>query len=33
MANQRADLVRWRFLFWVGTIVPLAGLLITLTRL
>jgi hypothetical protein len=33
LANQRADLVRWMFLFWVGTIVPLAGLLIALTRL
>lgn len=33
MANQRADLVKWMFMFWVGTIVPLAGLVIALTRL
>lgn len=32
MANQRADLVKWMFMFWVGTIVPLAGLMIALTR-
>jgi hypothetical protein len=33
MANQRADLIKWMFIFWVGTVVPLAGLLIALTRL
>ena len=33
VANQRADLVKWMFLFWVGTMVPLAGLLIALIKL
>lgn len=33
LANQRADLVKWMFMFWVGTIVPLAGLMIALTKL
>ena len=33
MANQRADLIKWMFIFWAGTIVPLAGLMIALTRL
>jgi len=33
MANQRADLVKWMFFFWVGTIVPLAGLVIALIKL
>ena len=33
MANQRADLVKWMFIFWVGTIVPLAGLVIALIKL
>ena len=32
MANQRADLVRWMFIFWVGTVVPLAGLVIALIK-
>ena len=33
MANQRADLIKWMLIFWVGTIVPLAGLVIALTKL
>lgn len=33
MAGQRADLIKWMFIFWVGTVVPLAGLLIALTTL
>ena len=33
MADQRADLIKWMFVFWVGTIVPLAGLMIALTKL
>jgi len=33
MANQRADLIKWMFIFWVGTMVPLAGLVIALTKL
>lgn len=28
LANTRADLVKWMFIFWVGTAVPLAGLII-----
>ena len=32
MANQRADLIRWMFIFWVGTVVPLAGLVIALIK-
>jgi hypothetical protein len=32
LADQRADLIKWMFLFWAGTVVPLAGLLIALTR-
>ena len=33
LANQRADLLKWMFLFWVSTMVPLAGLMIALTKL
>lgn len=33
MANQRADLIKWMFIFWVGTVVPLAGLVIALIKL
>src|SRR5262245_21106189 len=33
MANQRADLVKWMFLFWAGTVIPLAGLAIALIKL
>lgn len=33
MAGQRADLIKWMFIFWAGTVIPLAGLLIALTRL
>jgi hypothetical protein len=33
LANQRADLVKWMFAFWVSTIFPLAGLMIALTKL
>jgi hypothetical protein len=32
LANQRADLVKWMFLFWIITLVPLAGLMIALSR-
>ena len=32
LANQRAELIKWMFIFWVGTIVPLAGLILTLNR-
>ena len=30
--QQRAELVRWMFVFWIGTLAPLAGLIILLTR-
>ena len=33
MANQRADLIKWMFVFWAGTVLPLAGLLIALLKL
>lgn len=33
LANQRADLLKWMFMFWIGTLVPLAGLIVALTRL
>jgi len=33
LADQRADLVKWMFMFWAGTILPLAGLMIALTKL
>lgn len=32
LAEQRANLTKWMFLFWVGTVVPLAGLIIALSR-
>jgi hypothetical protein len=33
LAIQRSDLIKWMFLFWVGTIVPLAGLMVALIKL
>ena len=33
LAAQRSDLIKWMFLFWVGTIVPLAGLMVALVKL
>jgi hypothetical protein len=33
LATQRADLVKWMFMFWLGTILPLAGLMVALLRL
>jgi hypothetical protein len=30
IANQRADLLKWMFVFWAGTVVPLAGLMFAL---
>jgi hypothetical protein len=32
LANTRADLIRWMFLFWIGTVVPLGGLVVAMTR-
>jgi hypothetical protein len=31
--SVRADLIKWMFIFWVGTIVPLAGLMVALVKL
>jgi hypothetical protein len=33
MAAQRAELIKWMFVFWLGTIVPLAGLMVALVKL
>ena len=33
LAGQRADLLKWMFGFWIGTIVPLAGLMLALRSL
>ena len=30
LAGQRAELLKWMFLFWTGTVVPLAGLILAL---
>ena len=32
LADQRADLIKWMFIFWVGTVVPLAGLILALHK-
>jgi DNA anti-recombination protein RmuC len=33
LAGQRADLIRWMFIFWAGTVIPLAGLIVALQSL
>ncbi len=33
LADQRAGLLKWMFGFWVATLVPLAGLIVTLRLL
>jgi hypothetical protein len=33
MATQRADLIKWMFVFWAGTVIPIAGLVIALVKL
>jgi hypothetical protein len=33
LANQRAELIKWMFLFWAGTVLPLAGLAVALVKL
>jgi hypothetical protein len=33
VAELKAELIKWMFLFWVGTIVPLAGLIVALVKL
>jgi hypothetical protein len=30
LADQRADLIKWMFVFWAATIVPLGGLIVAL---
>jgi hypothetical protein len=30
LAETRAELLKWMFLFWAGTVVPLAGLILGL---
>ncbi len=32
IANQRSDLLKWMFVFWAGTVIPLAGLMVALTK-
>jgi len=32
LAEHRADLMKWMFIFWAGTVIPLAGLMVALTR-
>jgi hypothetical protein len=33
MATQRADLIKWMFVFWAGTVIPIAGLVVALVKL
>jgi hypothetical protein len=33
LAVQHKELLRWLFAFWAGTIIPLAGLMIALSKL
>ena len=32
LADTRTDVIRWMFLFWIGTVVPLGGLAVALAR-
>ena len=32
LAELKAELIKWMFLFWAGTIVPLGGLILALNR-
>jgi uncharacterized protein Yka (UPF0111/DUF47 family) len=32
LADQRSELLKWMFLFWAGTVIPLAGLLLALRQ-
>jgi hypothetical protein len=32
LADHRADLLKWMFLFWAGTVIPLAGLILAVQR-
>ena len=33
IADLGAKLIKWMFLFWAGTVIPLAGLAVALTKL
>lgn len=33
IAATRADMIKWMFIFWAGTVIPLAGLMVALNRL
>jgi hypothetical protein len=33
LADQRSELIKWMFVFWAGTTIPLAGLILVLHRL
>ena len=33
LSTQHKDLLRWLFVFWAGTIIPLAGLMVALIKL
>lgn len=32
IANLRAELIKWMFVFWAGTVIPLAALMVGLAR-
>jgi len=32
LARERADLMKWMFIFWAGTVVPLGGLMVALLQ-
>lgn len=32
LADVRADLMKWMFIFWAGTVMPLGGLILALYR-
>ena len=33
IATLRSDMMKWMFIFWAGTVIPLAGLIIALNKL
>lgn len=33
MGSLRGDLMKWMFIYWMGTIVPLSGLMVALVKL
>jgi len=33
MAAQRSELIKWMFIFWAGTILPLGGLILSIAKL